>query len=50
MKADYFLFLLSLLGESMFKWNFASQVASFSEGREGRVFSKADYEDFTTFT
>jgi hypothetical protein len=41
-KADYFFFLLSLfgdslLGNSMFKWNFASQVASHSEGREGRV-------------
>jgi hypothetical protein len=34
----------------MFKWNFASQVASLSEGREDRVFSKADYEDFATFT
>jgi hypothetical protein len=36
-KADYFLFLLSLLGDSKFKWNFASQVASYSEGREGRL-------------
>ena len=49
-KADYFLFLLSLFGDSKFKLNFASQVASLSEGREVRVFSKADYEDFATFT
>jgi len=39
-KADYFVFLLSLLGDSMFKWKFDSQVAfhsdaSLSEGREG---------------
>jgi hypothetical protein len=33
-KADYFLFLLSLLGDSKFKLNFASLS-------EGRVFSKA---------
>jgi len=35
-KADYFIFLLSLFGDSKFKLNFASQVASYSEGREGR--------------
>jgi hypothetical protein len=37
MKADDFLFLLSLLGDSMFKWNFASQVAFHSEGCEGHL-------------
>ena len=36
-KADYFVFLLSLFGDSMLKMNFASQVASYSEGREGRL-------------
>ena len=34
-KADYFVFLLSLFGDSMFKLHFASQVASYYEGREG---------------
>jgi hypothetical protein len=41
-KADYFLFLLSLFGDSM--------LLNFASLSEGRVFSKADYEDFTTFT
>ena len=28
MKADYFFFLLSLLGDSMFKWKFDSNLIS----------------------
>ncbi len=43
MKAEYFLLLLSLFGDSMLKSNFDYEVEPHSEGCEGRVLYRVCY-------